>query len=158
MALYDEVIPSRLVQDQGEYASADDILLQSDMLEQDVTITRWHKNGKKLKVRVRALDLIAQDEIECASLRKHPATGMWYQHPPTYASETIRRGVIVPALNADQAKRMEQHNPVIIGELVQYIWLMSALDEARLEAHLDEIPPERDTGGGDDQPVGADRR
>lgn len=149
--LYDEVKPSRLVQDAGEYASADDLLLQSDLLEQDVTITRWHKNGKALRIRVRALDLVAQDEIECASLRKHPATGTWYQHPPTYASETIRRGVIVPALNDAQSRAMQAHNPVIIAELVQYIWLMSALDEARLEAHLDEPPPDSDSAGSGDQ-------
>lgn len=158
MGLYEEVIPSRLVAEAGEYASAADLLEQSDLLEQDVTVTRWHKNGKPLRVRVRALDLIAQDDIECASLRKHPVTGLWYQHPPSYAAATLRRGVIVPALNDDQAERMRQHNPVIIGELVQYIWLMSALDEKRLEAHLDEIPPASDSADSGNEPLGADRR
>ena len=126
----------------ADYATATDLLAVDDLPERDITIRRWTKAGKSLKLRVRALDLDQQERIDIESLIKHEKTEEWVRSGAIYAAATLREAVIVPTLDDAKAHLMRKHNPVIIGELVRFIWTLSALDDAFLEklVALDDPP------------------
>jgi hypothetical protein len=131
------------------YASADDLLTVSDLPERNVTIRRWHKNGKPLTIRVKALDLDQQDRVNHAALEKNRKTGEWQQSVASFNAATLEHAVIVPKLTAEQAQAMRKHNPVIIEKLVQFIWGLSALDDETIENYArslanapSETPPD----------------
>jgi len=143
---FDEFNPSSQLNGAGgDYATADDLLTLSDMFEQDVTITRWHKNGKPLKIRVRALDLDQQERILNDALIQNAKTGLWETSDAAYCAATLREMCVVPKLNDDQAQRMRGHNPTIIKSLVRYGWKLSTLDDSRLEAEAAKLAEQHAT-------------
>lgn len=152
--LFTEFLPSHLFQgDPGEYATADDLLTLSDLFEQDVTIRRWHKNGRPLKLRIRALDLDQQDRILADAMVKNERTGLWESSEAIYCAASLRELCAIPHLNDAQAQQMRKHNPTIIKALVRYGWLLSALDDERLEAEAAKLAEqsattESDAAGG----------
>jgi hypothetical protein len=115
------------------YASAEDLLTVSDLPERAVTIRRWHKNGRALTIRVRALDLDQWDKVNQAALIQNKKTGAWEQSIAAFNAAVLLEAVIVPKLAPEQAKAMRQHNPVIIGKLVEFIQSLSALDDETIE-------------------------
>jgi exopolyphosphatase/pppGpp-phosphohydrolase len=138
----------------GDYATVGDLITLDDLSEQDVTVKRWHKNGKPLKLRLKALDLDQQDQINYGALIKHPKTQQWVASEAAFAELTLREGVIVPRLSPEQAKAMRKRNPAIVKSLVDYIWLLSHLDEKAIEAYAsspDDPPPTDDPAGAADE-------
>lgn len=132
--MFDDVQP--LLSDQAVvYASADDLLSVVDLPERNVTIRRWHRNGKPLTIRVRALDLDQQDRINQAALTKNPKTGEWQQSIAAFNAATLLEAVAVPKLTPDQAKAMRSHNPIIIQKLVNFVWSLSGLDDETIEGY-----------------------
>ena len=117
------------------YASADDLLTVADLPERNVTIRRWHKNGKALTIRVRALDLDQQDRVNQAALTKNAKTGVWEQSTAAFNAAVLLDAVVVPKLTPEQARAMRKHNPVIVGKLVDFIWSLSALDDDTIESY-----------------------
>lgn len=138
----------------GEYASAATLTTVDDLLEQDITIRRWKASGGSLKLRVKALDLDQQDQINFGALVQHPKTKQWVVSDAAFAELTLREGIIVPRLSPEQAKAMRKHNPAIITDLVKYIWLLSSLEERTIEAYAsspDDPPADNDTTGATDE-------
>ena len=121
------------------YASADDLLGVDDLPEYDVTIRRWQKSGAALKVRVRALDLNAQEAIDIAALIQHPKTNEWVRSGAAYEAATLQYGVSVPRLSEAQASLMRAHNPTIIGAITRFIWALSAIPQATIEALVNDL-------------------
>ena len=114
-----------------------------DLLEEDVTIKRWHRNGRPLKLRVKALNIEQQDAIHQAALAKNKKTGEWESVGIVFWAETLTRAVRVPALDLAQARSLAQKNPVIVKALVDFIWALAALDADLLEqAALALAPPD----------------
>jgi hypothetical protein len=134
------------------YASAEDLLTVSDLPERAVTIRRWHKNGRALTIRVRALDLDQQDRVNQAALTKNAKTGEWQQSVAAFNAATLEHAIVVPRLDTAQAQAMRKHNPVIIEKLVNFIWSLSALDDDTIEQYaraLANPPPDTATPEGD---------
>lgn len=132
--MFDELTP--LMQDTAVvFATADDLLTVADLPERNVTIRRWHKNGKALTIRIRALDLDQQDRVNHAAATKNTKTGDWEQSIAAFNAATLLEAVIVPKLTPDQAKAMRGHNPIIIAKLVEFIWSLAALDDATIEQY-----------------------
>jgi hypothetical protein len=117
------------------YASAEDLMTVDDLPERNVTIRRWHKNGKSLNLRIRALDLDQQDKVNHAALEKNRKTGEWQQSIAAFNAATLLELVIVPKLTPEQAQAMRKHNPVIIQSLVDFGWGLSALDDDTIEGY-----------------------
>jgi hypothetical protein len=117
------------------YASAEDLLTVSDLPERNVTIRRWHKNGKPLKIRIRALDLDQQDKVNQAALVKNTKTGAWEQSTAAFNAAALLEMIVVPKLTHEQAQAMRKHNPVIIQSLVDFGWGLSALDDDTIEGY-----------------------
>jgi hypothetical protein len=140
MALFDEIQTTAA---DAAYATPTDLMMVDDLAEMDVTITRWQASGKRLKLRVRALDLDQQEQIDIESTIEHPATKQWVRSGALYAAATLRESVIVPKLNNGQAQMLRKHNPIIINELVKFIWTLSAIDDALLArlVNIDDPPP-----------------
>lgn len=134
MSMYEEVTPL-LTDTPVVYASAEDLLTVSDLPERNVTIRRWHKNGKPLTLRIRALDLDQQDKINQAALIKNTKTGTWEQSTAAFNVAALLEMVIVPKLTPEQAQAMRKHNPVIVQSLVDLGFALSALDDETIERH-----------------------
>ncbi len=117
------------------YASADDLLTVSDLPERNVTIRRWHRNGKPFTIRIRALDLDQQDRVNQAALTYNTKIKEWQQSIPAFNAATLLEAVIVPKLTSDQAQAMRKHNPIIIQKLVDFIWSIAALDDDTIEQY-----------------------
>lgn len=134
------------------YATADDLLTVSDLPERNVTIRRWHRNGKALTIRIRALDLDQQDKINQESIVKNKKTGDWEQSEPVFCAASLRELCVVPKLTNEQAQAMRKHNPIIIRKLVNFGWLLSALDDDTIEqmARLQNPPNTPTADVGDD--------
>ncbi|HEU4327383.1 MAG TPA: hypothetical protein VFS21_29870 [Roseiflexaceae bacterium] len=120
----------------GTYASVHDLLLTQDRAELDIKITRWTRDGQPLRLRVRALDLPTIGQIERAcTLReagKLPELDEYKQ-----AWMVLRHAVVAPALDDAAAQALARKNPVVIRELVDFIWRdLSAIDPAVLEAAI----------------------
>jgi hypothetical protein len=146
--MLDEVRPALLNAD--AYASVDDLLTMDDLHEQDVTIKRWHRNGKALKLRVKALNLEQQDAIYQASMVKNKKTGEWETARLVFCAETLTRSVRMPSLDTAQAQALARKNPVIINALVDFIWALAALDAETLEAAAHAMaPPDPNAEPGD---------
>lgn len=138
--MFEEVRPA--MGNADPYASAADLLELDDLLEQDLTIRRWHKNGRPLKLRVKALNLEQQDAIYQAALVKNKKTGEWESHRLTFCAETLTRAVRIPALDLAQAQALARKNPIIISALADFIWALAAFDADTLEqAALALSPP-----------------
>ncbi len=151
--MFDELTP--LTQDTAVvYATADDLLTIADLPERNVTIRRWHKNGKPLIIRIRALDLDQQDRINHAATTRNSKTGEWEQSVAALNAATLLEAVIVPKLTPDQAKAMRGHNPVIIQKLVDFIWGLAALDDATIEQYARALAPADPTDAAADAPSG----
>lgn len=141
-----EDIQPLLTEQAVTYATADDLLTVSDLPERNVTIRRWHKNGKALTIRVRALDLDQQDRINQAALAKNGKTGEWQQSVAAFNAATLLEAMTVPKLDSAQAQAMRKRNPVIIEKLVQFIWSLSALDDDTIEEYARALAnPQADT-------------
>jgi hypothetical protein len=138
--LLDEVSPGGAAAD---YASAGDLIALDDLAELDVVVKRWHVSGRPLKLRVRALDLDQQEQIDIEATVKHPVTGEWVRSEAAYSAATLREGVIVPKLDNAKAQQLRKRNPTIIKELVSLIWTLSALDDDLLEqlVNIDDPTP-----------------
>ncbi len=124
-----------------DYASVDDLLGADDLPEIDVKIKRWHRNGKPMRLRVRALSLDAQEAIDIAALLKHPKTGEWVRSTAAFNAATLQYLVIVPQLSAAQASLMRAHNPTIIDELCKFGWSLSAIDHDLIEKLANDLAP-----------------
>lgn len=153
----------------GVYASADDLLLVSDLCEIDLRINRWKKNGASLRIRVRALDFSQQERIDRAALVKIEVSPGQYQmvrSESRFAVGTLKEAVIVPTLTDAQAREMAKHNPGIITAIVRFVWdMLSNLDQesinAIVESEIPDINPAPDDTSADadraDEPIdGAD--
>lgn len=126
----------------GAYASVDDLLQISDLVEVDLTITRWKKNGAPLRIRVRSLDFDQQEKIDRASLVK--VDGQIVKSEARFAAATLKEAVIVPTLTDAQAQAMRKHNPQIISSVVRFIWdILSALDQEDIDAIVEASLPDR---------------
>lgn len=144
-----EVQPTLL--SSGPYATVDDLLEQSDLLEQDVTIRRWHKNGRPLRLRVKALNLEQQDAIHLAALIKHKKTGLWEADRLVFCAHSLVAGVRMPALDLGQAQALVRKNPSVINSLVDFIWALAALDLDTIEQAAHAMAPAvEDPTAGDD--------
>jgi hypothetical protein len=132
--MFDEIQPL-LAADAVVYASAEDLLTVTDLPERNVTIRRWHKNGKPLTIRVRALDLDQQDRVNQAALTKNAKTGEWQQSVAAFNAATLLEAIIVPKLTPEQAQAMRKHNPVIIDKLVNFVWSLGALSDDTIEEY-----------------------
>jgi hypothetical protein len=117
------------------YASAEDLMTVADLPERNVIIRRWHKNGKPLTLRIKALDLDQQDRVNQAALEKNRKTGEWQHSVAAFNAATLLELVIVPKLTPEQAQAMRKHNPVIIQSLVDFGWGLSALDDDTIEGY-----------------------
>lgn len=127
----------------GAYASVDDLLQISDLVEVDLTITRWKRNGAPLRIRVRALDFDQQEQIDRASLVKIDERVV--KSEARFAAATLKAAVIAPTLNDAQANAMRKHNPAIISGIVRFIWdVLSALDQEDIDAIVDAAIPDPD--------------
>ena len=104
----------------GAYASVDDLLQVADLVEVDLTITRWTKHGVPLRIRVRALDFDQQEKIDRNSLIK--IDDRVVKSEARFAAATLREAVIVPTLTDAQAQAMRKHNPAIIASIVRFVW------------------------------------
>jgi hypothetical protein len=124
------------------YASADDLLTVSDLPERNVTIKRWHRNGKPLTIRIRALDLDQQDRVNTEAMVKNKRTNEWEQSEPALCAATLREAVVTPRLTNEQAQAMRKHNPIIIRTLVNFIWSLSALDDDTIEQTARALNPQ----------------
>lgn len=124
------------------YASTADLIALDDLHEVDVIVRRWRAGRKPLKLRVRALDLDQQERIDIESTVQHEKTGEWVRSGALYAAATLREAVIVPKLDGGKEHLLRKHNPVIINELVQFIWTLSRLDDDLIErlVHIDDPP------------------
>jgi hypothetical protein len=143
--MFQEIIP--IVPNTDPYATVDTLLVIDDLIEQDVTIRRWYASGKSLKVRLKALNLEQELDIQQAALTKNAKTGNWEQHRAIFCAESLVRLIRVPALDIDQARALVKKNPVVIGALVDFGWALSSLDSATLEAAaLALTPPPADDG------------
>lgn len=141
----------------GAYASADDLLLVSDLCEIDLVVKRWKRSGEALRIRVRALDFDQQEKIDRGALVK--IDGQYVRSESRFAAATLREAVIVPTLTDAQARQMTKHNPQIISQVVRFIWdVLSSLDQDAIDAIVEsEIPgpaepaadasPDADGGG-----------
>jgi hypothetical protein len=146
---FQEARPALL--DSGPYATVDELLEQDDLPECDLTIPRWHKNGKPLKLRVKALTLEQQDSIQMASLVKHPKTGEWITNRELFCAETLTRSVRMPGLDPAHGKALVRKNPVTISAIVDFIWVLAAMTDEELErAATAMAPPERAAADGAD--------
>lgn len=137
--MINEVRPTLLAS--GEYASVNDLLEQADLLEQDVEIKRWHRNGRALRVRVKALNLVQQDAIHLAALVKHKKTGLWEADRSIFCAQTLMEGLRMPSLDLAQAQALVRKNPVVINSLVDFIWALAALDLETLEQAAHAMAP-----------------
>lgn len=138
--MFDEVQPL-MAESAVVFATADDLLTVADLPERNVTIRRWHKNGKPLTIRVRALDLDQQDRITQAAMIKNNKTGAWEQSVAAFNAATLHEALTTPKLTAEQARAMRQHNPIIIQKLVDFIWSLAALDDATIEQYARTLAP-----------------
>ena len=125
------------------YASADDLMRLDDLHEIDVIVKRWQASGKRLKLRIRALDIDQQEQIDIESTIKHDKTGEWVRSEALYMAASLREMCIVPKLSDGQAQMMRKHNPTIIRELVRFGWTLSALDDDLIErlVNIDDPTP-----------------
>lgn len=142
----------------GPYASADDLLLVSDLCEVDLVVSRWKRSGVSLRIRVRALDFDQQERIDRASLVK--IDGQIVKSEARFAAATLKETVIVPTLTDAQARQMTKHNPSIISAIVRFVWdVLSALDQETIDGIVEQAIPSpsgaaddaaADAGGGDE--------
>lgn len=124
----------------GAYATADDLLLMSDLAEMDIKVRRWKRGGQPLRLRVRALDFDQQEVIERGALVK--IDGQYVRSEAKFAALTLQHGVIVPKLTAEQANALRKHNPAIISTVVRFIWeTLSILDQDVIDALANEQIP-----------------
>lgn len=121
------------------YATAGDLTTADDLAEMDLMVKRWHKNGKALKIRIKALDLDQQEAIDLDSLKQHPKTKEWLRSDALYCAATMQYGVIVPKLTKEQAQAMRQHNPDIVRGIVRWIWALSALSVDDIEKYANDL-------------------
>ncbi len=153
--MFDELTPL-LAAEPVVYASAEDLTTVADLPERAVTIRRWHKNGKALTIRVRALDLDQQDRVNQAALIKNTKTGEWQQSIAAFSAATLLEAITVPRLTKEQAQAMRGHNPIIIEKLVDFVWSLSALDDDTIEHYARTLAnPTPDTGTTDGDAAGA---
>lgn len=132
--MFEEVQPL-MAADAVVLASAEDLLAVADLPERNVTVRRWHKNGKPLTIRVRALDLDQQDRVNQAALIKNAKTQEWQQSVAAFNAATLFEAIVVPKLTPEQAQAMRKHNPVIVEKLVNFVWSMAALDDDTIEGY-----------------------
>lgn len=139
----------------GPYATADDLLLVSDLTEVDLVVKRWARNGQSLRIRVRALDFDQQEAIDRGSLVKL-SDGQIVKSEARFAALTLREAVLVPKLSDSQAQALRKHNPAIISQVVRFVWdVLSALDQELIDGLVDAAIPDPH-GAADDAPPDAD--
>lgn len=133
----------------GAYATADDLLLLSDLSEVDLVVKRWTRNGQPLRIRVKALDFDQQEACERGALVMRD--GQAVRSAARFAALTLFESVIVPKLSLEQAHAMRKHNPAVVSEVVSFIWnALSTWNQAMVEAIVNEQIP----GATDDPPAG----
>jgi hypothetical protein len=137
--MFGEAGPAVGVDTSAPYATASDLTTADDLAEMDLTVKRWHKNGKPLKIRIKALDLDQQEAIDLDALKQHPKTKEWFRSDALYCAATLQHGVIVPKLTKEQAQAMRQRNPNILRGVVQWIWALSALDVDDIEKYANDL-------------------
>jgi hypothetical protein len=147
----------------GAYATADDLLLLSDLCELDIVVDRWKRGGTPLRIRIKALDFDQQEKIERLALVK--VDGKLVRSEAAFAAYTLFESLVVPKLTLEQAQAMRKHNPQIITNIVTFIWnTLSIIDQDIIDAIVEsEIPntveppinEATDAGGADDPPIAA---
>jgi len=138
--MFKEVLPT--TPGGGSYATIDDLLVVNDLVEIDITITRWTVGGQALRARIKALNLEQQDEIHQAALMKNKKTGEWQEHRPTFCAESLVRLFQVPSIDIGHARALVKKNPVVIGEVVDLGWALAVFSSDELEKlALDLAPP-----------------
>jgi hypothetical protein len=141
---------------EGEYPTAEALTTVNDLLEQNVWVRRWRANGGSLKLRIRALDLEQQDRINFGKFVQHPKTKAWLESHAAYCTLTLFEGIIAPKLTPEQAHSMRRRNPIIMGQLADYIWLLAALTEEAIERYAatpDDVYVPDDAQGLADEPL-----
>jgi len=122
------------------YATAEQLLQVSDLTFVDLTVKRWTAGGAPLNLRVRALSLAEQEQVDRASLIK--IDGQTVKSEARFASATLKRCCVMPQLNDAQATALRDHNPAIIGAIVQLVWnVLSILDQNAIDSMVDISHP-----------------
>jgi len=128
------------------YATAEQLLQVSDLTFVDLTVKRWMAGGQPLHLRVRALTFNEQEQVDRASLIK--IDGKIVKSEARFAAETLRRCCVMPQLNDAQASALRDHNPAIIGAIVQLVWnVLSILDQNAIDSMVDISHPLPTTDG-----------
>jgi hypothetical protein len=122
------------------YPTVEDLLGGAGgVVECNVTVPFWVRaDGSAATVRVRGLDLEAQERIRLKAARavapEDRALGST-QHGPTFAAATIAEAFTAPVLTFEQAyKLLKGRHAKSIELLVNYIWAISAVSQESLDA------------------------
>ena len=119
-----------LPEDTEYYESADDLILEDDLIETDIRILGW-----KRKFRIRALDFGQMDKINRESTDEE--TGLLQHDLFTYL--TIVEGVTRPKIKLEQAKKLKKNNGALVQELSDTIWKMGRISKEAWDAYIAEL-------------------
>lgn len=145
--------------DGQQYLTFEELLAIPDRVEVDVKIPFW----RNARVRVRALGLEEQEAIlrkarvvaaQHAKASGDPAGyGSTAQDWQTYILESLREGVIMPALDDAKVYLLKKRNPRAMEMLVELIWSLSAFSQDNINALVEDLTPA--PGAADGAPSGA---
>lgn len=126
----------RFAQDTQElrFATFGQLLALKDRAEVVVEIRRWRRaDGEPQRLRLRALDLETQVNIERECRQRDPLTGETRIDQLRYATATLREAVVEPHLGQSGAAALIHHNGAIVSAIVRFVWdVLSTVDASRI--------------------------
>lgn len=133
----------------ADYATAAELLVQDDRPTMDVKIPDWKRaDGSPIYVQIRALSLDDRQWINQVA-----GVGEQRNHM-LFVLATIQRGVVRPQLEWAQAMLLKDRNERILDILCDTIWELSGLDQAKIDALVEQLAGARLPAGPESAPVG----
>mgnify|MGYP000897095334 CR=1 FL=1 len=135
--------PTQL-EDGESYATADEILACTDLPEATLRIPQWRRNGRPLVIRVRALSLEDKEAILQEARQRDGSISTIAR-----VESTLFYTCISPKLTRPQAAQLRHKNPTALESIVDFVWVLSALDQDLIDAAVQELTgaePPADSG------------
>lgn len=118
-----------------EYATVADLLAADDLPHESLTVWGWKKNGAPLKVRVRGLTLEERERVLIGALDR--LTGMYDLNRLVIGY--LRHGMVVPALNDEQARQMAQKHAATVQSVADFVKTLTELNYGEIRAAAEQL-------------------
>lgn len=134
----------RTIASTNGYASAADLLAADDLPQHDLTLSGWKASGGgEIKIRVRGLTLPEREIVLLSALRDGK------EDERLLVEGYLRFGVVVPALNDEQARQFAAKHAGTVSYIARFIQDLTNLRYDLIDAIAKSLSDDRADGAGD---------